>query len=61
MGGGGGGGGVQGGGETQKKLNIIHEPVEQTHYCVKVITDYHLKRALSLCYRKIYIKVYLIH
>ena len=35
--------------KKQYKNNKNYEPVEQTHYCVKVFTDYHMKRALSLC------------
>ena len=31
------------------KITTIYEAVEQTHYCVEVFTDYHMKRALSLC------------
>ena len=31
------------------KITTIYELVEQTHYCVEVFTDYHMKRALSLC------------
>ena len=37
--------------KTKKEKNIttIYELVEQTFYCVAVFTDYHVKRALSLC------------
>ena len=32
------------------KITTIYEPVEQTHDCVEVFfTDFHMKRALSLC------------
>ena len=41
------------------KITTIYKPVEQIH-CVEVFTDYHMKRA-SMCYLKIYIKVYLMH
>ena len=34
--------------EKQEK-EIIYEPVEQRHYSVEVFTDYHVKRAFSLC------------
>ena len=43
-----------------KKNN--NKPVEQTHYCIKVFSDYHAKKSLkSICYLKIYIKVYRMH
>ena len=40
--------------QQQKKTTTtfkitIYEQVKQTHYCVEVFTDYHLKRALSIC------------
>ena len=35
--------------KTTLKITTIYEPVEQSHYCVEVFTDYHVKRALSVC------------
>ena len=35
-------------GKNFLNITTIYDPVEQTH-CVEVFTDYHMKRALSLC------------
>ena len=42
-------------------IYMIYKPVEQTHYCVEVFRISREKTVQSMCYQKIYIKVYLMH
>ena len=43
-------------------IYMIYKPVERTHYCVEFFVRLSREKSVqSMCYQKIYIKVYLMH